>query len=163
MFLVSRRVLSGAALAVIAVAASGCTRIVGHQGYLVDDQLISTVRPGVDNRDSVQRVLGRPTFTGQFTDRDWYYVSIQTRQLAFGTPQPTAQTVLHVSFDPGGNVAGVERTGLEKVASIRPTKDETPTLGRERGFFQDLFGNIGRVGAPGPGGGANPSDNTGGR
>ena len=28
------------------------------------------------------------------------------------------------------------------------------TLGRERSFLEDLFGNIGQVGAPGMGGGA---------
>jgi hypothetical protein len=33
-------------------------------------------------------------------------------------------------------------------------------LGRKRGFFEDLFGNIGRVGTIG--GGAQPNDNTGG-
>lgn len=154
-----RRMVSVAATAAVALGASGCSRIVGHQGYLVDNQLIGTVRPGVDNRDSVQRVLGRPSFTGQFDGREWYYVGVETRQLAFGKPRPIAQTVLKVSFDPAGNVAKVEQTGIERVASINPTKDKTPTLGRERGFFQELFGNIGRVGAPT--GGQAPNDNTG--
>ena len=31
-----------------------------------------------------------------------------------------------------------------------------PTLGRDRGFLEDLFGNIGQVGAAGMGGGAAP-------
>lgn len=160
MVLVSRRVLTGAALAAVALAAPGCSRIVGRQGYIIDNQLLSTVQPGVDNRDSVQRVLGRPSFTGQFENQDWYYVGVETRQLAFGTPRPISQTVLHVRFDPQGNVASVEQTGLEKVASINPSKDKTPTAGRERSFFQELFGNIGRVGAPGTAG-PNPADNTG--
>lgn len=159
MRLFSRRIALAAATAVIALGASGCSRIVGHQGYLVDNQLIGTVRAGVDNRDSVQRVLGRPTFTGQFDNREWYYLGTETKQLAFGKPRPIAQTVLKISFDPAGNVTKVEQTGVEKVASISPVRDKTPTLGRERGFFQDLFGNIGRVGAPT--GGQGPNDNTG--
>jgi hypothetical protein len=57
--------------------------------------------------------------------------------------------VLHIRFDERGNVASVEKTGLEKVARIDPTNGKTPTLGRERGFFQELFGNIGTVGAGG--------------
>ena len=132
----------------------------GHQGYLVDTQLLATVQPGIDNKQSVQKTLGLPSFTGQFDDNDWYYIGRETKQLAFGVPKPTAQTVLHVRFDSAGNVAEVSRTGLEKVARIDPVNDKTPTLGRKHGFFEDLFGNIGRVGTlPG---GAGPSSNTGG-
>jgi outer membrane protein assembly factor BamE (lipoprotein component of BamABCDE complex) len=132
-----------------AFATAGCTRIQDRQGYVVDETLVSAVQVGVDNRDSVSATLGRPTFVGQFDQRDWYYVSRSTKQLAFAMPKPDAQTVLHIRFDEAGNVASVERTGLERVASISPADDKTPTLGRERGFFEELFGNIGQVGAAG--------------
>ena len=138
-----------AALFSIALLGTGCTRIVERQGHLLDETLISAIQPGVDNRDSVAATLGRPSFTGQFDDRDWYYVSRQTKQLAFAMPRPAAQTVLRVRFDEAGNVAAVERSGLEKVASITPEGDTTPTLGRNRSFFEELFGNIGTVGATG--------------
>ncbi len=145
----------GAALAALVGAAllsSACTRIKDRQGHLLDETLIAAIQPGVDNRDSVAATLGRPTFTGQFDDRDWYYVSRETRQLAFAMPTPEAQTVLRVRFDQAGNVVAVERSGLEKVASITPDADKTPTLGRERSFFEELFGNIGSVGARGEAG-----------
>ena len=119
------------------------------------------VKAGVDNRASVQGTLGRPTFVGQFDTNDWYYVSRDTRQWAFNSPKASAQTILHVRFDDAGNVASVERKGLEQVASIRPNRDTTPTLGRNRSFFQELFGNIGQVGSVGRGGGTtdNPDGN----
>jgi hypothetical protein len=47
-----------------------------------------------------------------------------------------------------------DRSGMEQVVRISPEGDETPTLGRERSFLEDLFGNIGQVGAAGMGGGA---------
>ena len=119
---------------------------------MVDSTLIGTVQPGVDNQDSVAKTLGRPSFVGEFDDRTWYYVSRDTRQLAFALPKPVAQTVLKVRFDAAGNVASVERTGLDKVAAISPNGDKTPTLGRNRGFFQELFGNIGQVGGTGKAG-----------
>ncbi|NNM78327.1 outer membrane protein assembly factor BamE [Sphingomonas sp. ID1715] len=161
MSLLKRRIAFSAALAGILVASGGCSRIVGHQGYLLDSQLVATVQPGVDNKASVQRTLGRPSFTGQFGDTDWYYVARETRQLAFGSPRPVSQTALHVQFDSAGNVAKVSQLGLDQVASIDPVNAKTPTLGRKRGFFEDLFGNIGRVGTIG-GGAGGPSDNTGG-
>ncbi len=141
-------------VALIAIAAtSGCARVRGHQGYIADATLVDAIRPGVDNRDSVAKTLGRPTFAGQFDAGDWYYVDRETKQLAFALPRATKQMVLRVRFDAAGNVAAVEKTGVEKIASIRPVGDKTPTLGSNRSFFQELFGNIGQVGSVGKGGG----------
>ena len=64
-------------------------------------------------------------------------------------PRPTEQTVLHVRFDEAGNVQSVNRTGLELVANIQPSSEETPTLGSNRSFLEELFGNIGAVGQRG--------------
>ncbi|WP_206517755.1 outer membrane protein assembly factor BamE [Sphingobium algorifonticola] len=146
--------LAISALALL-LGASGCARIRTHQGYQVDKLLVDSVQPGIDNRESVELTLGRPTFTAQFGQQDWYYVSRDMRQLAFASPRPTDQTVLRVRFDPAGNVVAVDRTGLEQVARISPSGDKTPTLGRNRSLFDEIFGNIGAVGAGGaPGGGA---------
>jgi outer membrane protein assembly factor BamE (lipoprotein component of BamABCDE complex) len=67
------------------------------------------------------------------------------------------QTVLHVRFDPAGNVASVERKGMEQIVSIDPMRAKTPTLGRNMSIWDELFGNIGAVGAGGtaPAGGPN--------
>jgi outer membrane protein assembly factor BamE (lipoprotein component of BamABCDE complex) len=139
------------ALLCVALAAlsAGCTRIVDHQGAILDDQLVAAVQPGVDTRDSVIGTLGRPSFVGQFDQHDWYYVSRNTRQLAFNMPRPHEQTVLHVRFDDAGNVQSVNRTGLELVTNVSPFHDKTPTLGSHRSLFQELFGNIGAVGQQG--------------
>ena len=136
------------ALLCVALAAlsAGCTRIVDHQGAILDEQLVAAVQPGVDTRDSVVGTLGRPSFVGQFDQHDWYYVSRNTRQLAFNMPRPTDQVVLHVRFDANGNVESVQRTGVELAVNIHPDDQATPTLGNRRSLFQELFGNIGAVG-----------------
>jgi len=146
----------GAALGcmvLLALASAGCSRVKGYQGYVADAVLIDSIQPGVDNRTSVEKTLGRPTFAGQFDDKDWYYVSRQTRQYAFANPKASAQTVLRVRFDGAGNVASVDKAGLDRVVNINPDNDKTKTLGRDRSFFDELFGNIGQVGAVGQGGG----------
>ncbi|MCB2049732.1 MAG: outer membrane protein assembly factor BamE [Novosphingobium sp.] len=132
-----------------ALMASGCTSIRAHRGYIVDQALIETVQPGIDNRESVERSLGRPTFISQFGNKDWYYVSQNTKTLAFGRPRTSDQTVLRVTFDGAGNVAAVDKIGKEQVARIDPEGDKTPTLGRDRSFLEDLFGNVGAVGQGG--------------
>ncbi len=150
-----RKIAIVGGLVAVGMVLSGCTQVRGHQGYVADAVLITSVAPGIDNRQSVEASLGRPTFTGQFDDNIWYYVSRETRQLAFNSPRPRDQQVLRVQFDAAGNVISADRTGLELVANISPDGDKTPTLGRERGFFEELFGNIGAVGAPGAQGPSN--------
>lgn len=137
------------ALALVGLAGglSGCAKTRLHQGYVMDNALVASVQPGVDNRESVQRLLGDPSYAGQFDPSTWYYVSRTTRQFSFGLPKPVNQTVLAVHFDPRGNVAGIARTGLDKAVRINPEGDKTPTLGRRRSLFQELFGNIGAVGS----------------
>ncbi|MFC4291332.1 outer membrane protein assembly factor BamE [Sphingorhabdus arenilitoris] len=149
----NRRAIAVTALAALALGASGCTRLRTHQGYVGDSSLIDAVTAGVDNKQSVQASLGRPTFVGQFDQNDWYYFARDSRQLAFSKPRASDQTVLHVRFDDAGNVASVNKFGMEYIARINPEGDKTPTLGRESSFFEDLFGGIGTVGAPGAGGG----------
>jgi outer membrane protein assembly factor BamE (lipoprotein component of BamABCDE complex) len=144
--------LKGFAVALAAALVAGCAAQRAHKGAVIDSQLASAIQPGVDNKVSVEKLLGRPTFTGEFTPNDWYYVARDTKQVAFRNPRVSGQTVLHVSFDPKGNVAAVDRTGKELVMNVNPTKRETPTLGRRRSFFEELFGNIGSVGAGGIGG-----------
>lgn len=150
----ARMGLGGVALAGLALIAGGCSSIKDHRGYLMDAALVDSVQPGVDNRLSVERTLGRPTFISQFGNKDWYYVSVDTKQAAFHRPRTYDQTVLRIRFDQTGNVAGIDRKGMDQVARIDPDGKTTPTLGRDRGFIEDLFGNIGAVGAPGMGGAA---------
>ena len=142
----------GLVLAAVALL-GGCSSIRQHRGYLVDQVLVNNVQPGIDNQNSVERMLGRPTFVSQFGEPVWYYISSTTAQAPFTTPKIREHSVLAIRFDEGGNVIAADRSGIEQVAYLTPEDDKTPTLGRERSFLEDLFGNIGTVGAPGVGGG----------
>jgi outer membrane protein assembly factor BamE (lipoprotein component of BamABCDE complex) len=146
-----------ASLAAAGLGLSGCAGYRENRGFIMDEQLASAVQVGTDNKTSVERTLGRPTFTGQFNDNEWYYLSRQTSTFAFRTPRVTEQSVLRIRFDAAGNVASIDRTGKDKVASIDPYGRTTPTLGRKQSFFEEFFGNIGTVGSGGvPGGGTTP-------
>ena len=142
----------------VALTASGCAQLKGRQGYVVDPLLTTAITPGVDNRESVEKTLGRPTFVSQFGQPTWYYVSSVTGQRPFTRPKIRQHSVLAVRFDAAGKVVEVERTGSDKVVFLDPDGKKTPTLGRERGFLEDLFGNIGQVGGAGmgPGGPGGP-------
>ena len=132
-----------------ATMASGCAGVLAHKGAVIDTQLSSSIQAGVDNKASVEKLLGRPTFTGQFNANDWYYLSRDTKQIAFRNPRVQRQTVMLIKFDQAGNVlvGQPHRQGICR--SIDPSGRKTPTLGRQRSFFDELFGNIGTVGVPG--------------
>lgn len=138
------------AVAFAAVLLAGCATTRMHKGVVIDQQLLSTIQPGVDNKASVEKLLGRPTFVGEFTPNDWYYVSRDVSQVAFRNPRVTRQTVVLVRFDQQGNVASMQNSGRELVLGLDPSKRKTPTLGRKKSIFDELFGNIGSVGSVAP-------------
>lgn len=154
----SARFLLTAAGALALLGAGACAPLRSYQGYVVDADLVNSVQVGVDNRQSVLATLGKPTLTSQFNEGEWYYIGRDSRNYAFNDPKARTQTTLRIRFDAAGTVSEITRTGVEQVASISPSDKKTPTLGRERGFFEDLFGNIGTVGAPGAGPGGGGSD-----
>ena len=143
------RSMTALALGLACVAAGACTPLRSHQGYIIDADLVNSVQPGVDTRSSVLATLGKPTFTSQFNQGDWYYVSRDARNFAYNNPKVRDQTTLRISFDARGTVSGIAKGDQTMVASIDPSNKATPTLGRKRGIFDELFGNIGTVGAIG--------------
>ncbi|HTN14076.1 MAG TPA: outer membrane protein assembly factor BamE [Sphingomonadaceae bacterium] len=147
------------AVVALAVFAAGCSSISDHRGYIVDEALVQAVQPGIDNRESVEGTLGRPTFTSEFGDPVWYYVSSTTFQKPFRKPRIRQHSVLAVKFDANGNVTSAQRWGMDKVAQISPEGDKTPVLGKNRGFLEDLFGNIGQVGSFGSNTAGGPGPN----
>jgi len=152
----TKRAVKLSAMLLGAASLSACVGVNEHRGFVLDEQLVQSIQVGVDNKESVTRTLGRPTFVGQFDANDWYYLSQDTHQFAFRDPRVTEQKLLHVRFDAAGNVIATGTTGKELIASVDPVGDYTPTLGRKRSFFSELFGNIGTIAQPGlPG--SNPS------
>ena len=77
------------AAAILAFSLSACAGIRDNSGYIYNQELAVSIEPGIDNRDSVLATLGQPTFTSQFSDDDWYYVSRQTDQ--FSAPATVTQ------------------------------------------------------------------------
>ena len=146
------KILATSALVAAGLSLGACSSIRENRGYVIDSVLLNSVQPGIDNQRSVEMTLGRPTFTSQFGDPTWYYVSSTTGRKPFVRPRVEAHQVLAVRFGPDGDVLSADRTGIEDVVYLTPDGAETPTLGRERGFLEDLFGNIGTVGQPGLGG-----------
>lgn len=142
-----------ATLGLAFTALGACTTIKDQNGYIQDEEMVGYVAPGVDNKESIAAMLGRPSLTSTFDDDTWYYVTQLTQQIAFFTPEAIHHQVLAISFDENGNVADTKTYDKADIVDVSISGDSTPTRGRELGFLEQLFGNIGQVGSlPGQGG-----------
>ncbi len=150
------RLIAAAVAACMLNITGACTRINDVKGYVSDDQLIATLQPGIDNKNSVQKTLGRPTTISAVDPNRWYYVSQSTQQLAFFRPKPKMHQALAVSFDAKGNLLKTVKLGLDQLVTVDASNDKTPTRGKESSFWDNLFGDIGRYSPGGGDGGGGP-------
>ena len=128
----------------------GCAKTINQRGYLFDEEVVEEIRPGIDNRSSVAAALGTPTMTATFDDETWFYVSQTKQSVAFFRPKTTDQQILAIAFNDRGDVATIDHLGLDATNDVNFVEDETPTRGKELGFFEQIFSNIGRFSSAGP-------------
>ena len=141
-----RRALLGCALAAVLLA--GCTPQVHQQGHVADPEALAEIKPGVQTREEVARLLGTPSAVGTFDDARWYYISRRSETTAFYAPELVDQNVTVIAFDENGVVAEITSLTLADARAIGHVEDETPTRGRELGLLEQFFGNIGRPVGP---------------
>lgn len=134
-------------LFLVTVAAAGltaCSPMIDTRGNMPPIETIATIQPGQTTRTQVAQLLGSPSSVGTFNDKTWYYIGRKTETVAFFAPEVTEQQVLVVKFDDAGVVRDLEKRGIEIAQEVSMTGRETPTAGHSLGFFEQLFGNIGR-------------------
>lgn len=149
-------------VAASAAVISACTTERQIRGFVMDDELISAVTVGLDNQFSVNDMLGNPSVRGTFDNKVWYYINSQTSKRSFLEERPYRQDIVAIVFDDSGTVSEVRRYTLADAKDVNFSDDETPTRGKTLGFWEQIFGNIGRFagqGAPplGPGGPNTPN------
>ncbi len=132
------------AVALAATSLGGCIATVDQRGNLPEPDKFAQIRPGTTTREQVVKILGTPSSTGVFNDKNWYYISRRTKQVAFFDPDVLDQQVYIVNFDATGVVRGVDHKDLKDGRDIDPAPGATPAPGRELTFLEQVLGNIGR-------------------
>ena len=132
---------------------SACTTERQVRGYIRNEVNVTAVTAGLDNLGSVADLLGNPSVKSTFDPNTWYYVSARTTRKSFFAEKPTLQLVLAIHFDDMGMVETVQNYSLNDAYAVTPNKDTTPTRGRQLGFWEQIFGNVGRFAGQGQGGG----------
>ncbi len=141
----SKGLLGGALL--MAMVAAGCAPIVTNHGYAPNAEQLAQIQPGIDSVDTVGQKIGRPSTGGLVQSRAWYYVTSRFETETYKAPKLVDRRVVAITFDPEGVVETVDLYGLEDGRVINLVTKTTPTYGRRLGIIEQLFGNLGNVGA----------------
>ncbi len=141
------RLLTG--VAVIAVAVTACTPKTALRGNLPRDYQIEQLEVGKQRKSQVESILGSPSVIGTFDDNIWYYMSRRTERWAFLEEEVVEQKVLALYFNDNGFLEHVETYTQDDARDIATSDRTTPTAGKELGFFEQIFGNLGKVGGSG--------------
>ena len=131
-------------LFVLVVLLAACSAQIDNHGEHLEADRLALVRPGVQNRDDVARLLGSPSSTSPFGDDTWYYISDVVETRSIFDREVTERQVVTIRFDPQGIVRQVDAFGLEKGREVELVERETPSFGESMSFFNQLVGNLGR-------------------
>jgi len=124
-----------------------CSPIVENRGYVFDEELLDQIKVNETISNDVMDILGSPSTTSAIDASTWYYIYSKAETVAFYHPTVTDRRVLAVSFDDDNKVNNLKYYGLEEGKIISYVDRTTPTRGRELTVLQQLFGNLGRLGA----------------
>jgi len=138
------------ALRRLAVAASvvallaACEGRFASRGFVPDEDTIASIQPGAATKLDVEDTLGTPSTVGTFQQNVWYYIHERTQQKAFFDPEVLERKIVVVSFDDQDVVSDIRVYTKDDAKNVELVERETPTAGNELGFFEQLFGNLGR-------------------
>lgn len=129
---------------------SGCINNYDYHGHLVEEDDLAGLSVGESSKEDVVRVVGTPSSVSTFHDNQWYYIAETREKVAFFSPRAVESQITILSFDDAGILTGVEFKGEDDKNLVAHVKRETPTSGHSFGFFEQMFGNIGRFGGKDP-------------
>ncbi|MEM1106589.1 MAG: outer membrane protein assembly factor BamE [Pseudomonadota bacterium] len=143
-----KRGLCAFAVGACLMAGACVSPVTSFNGYIADEALPKDMEPGIDTRTSVLARLGSPSTQSIFDDNTWYYVTTTKAQLAFYRPRVADRSIIGVRFDEQDVVAEVLEYDITDGEVISYASQETPTLGRQLTFLEQLLGSIGTVALP---------------
>jgi outer membrane protein assembly factor BamE (lipoprotein component of BamABCDE complex) len=128
----------------LGLTAAGCTTSEEIQrGYLLDENALSQVKPGMDAQQ-VLNILGSPSTVSTVGNRSWYYISQKTvRRAQFMGERVVDQRVTAVYFNQNLRVERVALYGIQDGKIFDFISRTTPTGGSEQSFLTQLFRGIG--------------------
>jgi len=116
----------------------------GYSFYLTDYK----IKRGLSGKDEIIKNMGSPTLISYIDNEAfWIYFEEEVRKLLFFKPKILSRKILLVTFDENNIVKTLDHYELDDENNIKFNEKHTKVRKIKRGFFADLFGNIGQVSA----------------
>lgn len=143
--IVLRRIGGFIGLGLLLLTLSACSSTFRNHGYVPDQQDLDDLMIGVDTKETVAGVIGRPGTSGLLTESGWYYVRSRFEHRTYHAPQEIDREVVAISFDKDGLVENIERFGLEDGQVVVLQRRVTDSNIKGVSFLRQLFGSLGRI------------------
>jgi len=115
-------------------------------GNLPNADLVSILNIGKDNKKSISKILGEPTFKGVLGDNSYYYIGAVNSKTAFLKSKLKEQIVLELKFDKSNILRNIYIYDEKETMKVSMSSLETKTLGYRQSFLRQLLGNFGVAG-----------------
>ena len=112
-------------------------------GNLPDADMISILKVGKDDKNTVVGLLGEPSFRGSLGDNSYYYVGTLSSKIAFLNPSVQEQYVLELKFDKKSLLKTIFFYDESSSTEVAMSSLETKSGGTKQTILQQLLGNFG--------------------
>ena len=112
-------------------------------GNLPDADMISILKVGKDDKNTVVKLLGDPSFRGSLGDSSYYYVGTLSSKIAFLKPSVEEQYILELKFDKKSLLKNIYFYDKSLSTNIAMSPLETESGGTKQTLLQQLLGNFG--------------------
>ena len=115
-------------------------------GNLPSADLVSIIKLGKDNKESISKILGEPSFKGTLGDNSFYYLGRVNSQIAFLKPDLEQQIILELNFDKKNNLKKIFVYDEKQTINIAMSPKETQLTGYKQSLLRQILGNFGMPG-----------------
>ncbi len=132
-----------ASAAVLGLSVAACVGEEFHRGYLVDQNALAQVKPGM-SAEQVLQTLGTPSTVSTVGNKNWYYISqTSRRRLQFMRESVVDQRVTAVYFNKNLKVERTALYGIQDGRIFDFVSRTTPAGGADQSFLTQLFKGLG--------------------
>lgn len=123
---------------------TACQPTINWRGTSLAPEALASVTAGKSTKVQVEKLLGPASFTGLMEGEVWFYLDEKTSAEAFFWPTVLKRELITIRFTKEGIVSSIDKQDHLETPEIEMAVRETPTLGRDPGFFKEFFGSVGK-------------------
>ena len=127
---------------------SSCSSVIQSHGHVPLNSDLEKIKVGIDNKKSIETLIGKPTTASVLNNQDWYYIGSTMKHSGWKKPQEIKRVIIAISFTQAGVVENIERYSLSDGQEIKISSRVTRKKVKDNTLLRQLLGNFGRVDIP---------------